>query len=68
MKYKTITADVIQGKEFIRGSISALGRLLPQDILKRVYGNQVESEEQVTKRTGLNREARIALFNKEILQ
>lgn len=47
------------------GSV-ALGRYLPQDIGKRVYGNQVESEEQVARRTGLSLETRKRLGEEAI--
>jgi hypothetical protein len=44
----------------------ALGRYQPQDIGKRVYGNQVENEEQVTRRTGLSFETRKRLGEEAI--
>ena len=47
------------------GSV-ALGRYMPQDIGKRVYGNQVESEEQVARRTGLSLETRKRLGEEAI--
>lgn len=50
-----------------RVGIVALGRFLPQDIGKRVYGYQVESEEQVARRTGLSFEYRKALGEKAIV-
>lgn len=47
------------------GSV-ALGGYQPQDIGKRVYGNQVENEEQVTRRTGLSFETRKAMGEKSV--
>lgn len=44
----------------------ALGGYQPQDIGKRVYGYQVENEEQVARRTGLSFETRVGLGNKAI--
>jgi len=46
-----------------RAGIGALGGYQPQDIGKRVYGNQVENEEQVTRRTGLDINARRTMGN-----
>lgn len=47
------------------GSV-ALGGFQPQDIGKRVYGYQVENEEQVTRRTGMSFETRLNLGKQAI--
>ena len=41
-------------KRVPRLGLGALGNYQPQDIGKRVYGNQVENEMQITKRTGMD--------------
>lgn len=51
-----------------RAGVTALGGYQPQDIGKRVYGNQVENEEQVTRRTGLDFNARKTMGNLLIKQ
>ncbi len=45
-------------KHVPRLALQALGNYQPHDIGKRVHGNQVENEEQITKRTGMNTERR----------
>jgi len=57
--------DLINGyikrpKPVVRIGIGALGSYQPHDIGKRVYHNQVENDEQITRRTGLNLEQRKA--------
>ncbi len=49
-----------------RAGIGALGRYQPQDIGKRVYGNQVENDDQVERRTGMTFEQRVAEGNRLI--
>jgi len=51
--FSFINGMVRTPKRVPRLGISALGNYQPQDIGKRVYGNQVENEMQITKRTGL---------------
>lgn len=50
----------------LRVGSAALGGYQPQDIGKRVYGYQVENEEQITRRTGLSFETRVKLGNQAI--
>jgi len=51
--FSFINGMVKTPKPVIRHGIGALGNYQPQDIGKRVHGNQVENETQITKRTGL---------------
>lgn len=41
-------------KHVSRAGIAALGYFQPHDIGKRVHNGQVENDEQITRRTGLN--------------
>lgn len=45
-------------KSVVRFGLGSLGRFLPHDIGKRVYRNQVESDDQITRRTGKSLEQR----------
>ena len=52
--FSFINGMVRTPKPVIRRGIGALGNYQPQDIGKRVHGNQVENEMQITKRTGMD--------------
>ena len=52
--FSFINGMVTTPKPVIRHGIGALGNYQPQDIGKRVHGNQVENEMQITKRTGMD--------------
>lgn len=52
--FSFIHGYVSRPKRVPRYGIGALGNYQPQDIGKRVHGNQVENETQITKRTGMD--------------
>jgi len=52
--FSFVTGLVRTPKAVHRLGLGALGRYLPQDIGKIVKNGQVENEEQITRRTGLN--------------
>lgn len=63
-----INGYIKRNKPVIRHGIGALGNFQPQDIGKRVHGNQVENEEQITRRTGLDTATRKQLGQQMIAE
>lgn len=66
--FSFINGFIKSPKRVPRLGLGALGNYQPQDIGKRVHGNQVENEMQITKRTGMDIAARKRIGKELIAQ